>query len=175
MDESICKIIPGTDDQYIIYRSGHVKSLRTGRYLVGDHNNCGYARVMLSVGTRQFHKFRHRLVAEAFIPNPDNLRVIDHIDGNKDNNDASNLRWVNDTETVRAAMRTKLRRGYSPIEVTYQDGSTAFFETKKQLADALGITATAVGIWVNRPPSGGPCTGYLKRGIKSIRKVCQFF
>lgn len=42
----------------------------------------------------------HRLVAIAFVPNPDNLHEVDHIDGNKHNNDAMNLRWVSHKDNI---------------------------------------------------------------------------
>ena len=54
----------------------------------------GYMRVILSDNGKNKTYFVHRLVAAAFIPNPDNLPEIDHIDGNRANNHADNLRWV---------------------------------------------------------------------------------
>ena len=47
------------------------------------------------------HKYVHRIVAEAFIPNPNNLPTIDHIDGDKTNNHVSNLEWVTHRENCR--------------------------------------------------------------------------
>jgi len=51
----------------------------------------GYYRVALGRGAQ---KYVHRLVAEAFLPNPNNLPQVDHIDGNRLNNTVENLRWV---------------------------------------------------------------------------------
>ena len=62
---------------------------------------------MVSLGRHQ--KLVHRLVAEAFIPNddPETKDTVDHIDGNKSNNEASNLRWLNRAENTRLAMKRR--------------------------------------------------------------------
>ena len=70
---------------------GHVKN-KHGRILKPEIRN-GYYSVDLMKNKKRY-KFRiHRLVAEAFIPNPDNLPIINHKDENKLNNEASNLEW----------------------------------------------------------------------------------
>lgn len=177
MEEVLFKPIPNTNGRYVVYRDGTVKNTVTGKYIVGDKNNCGYPRVSLAVNGKQKHLFRHRLVAEAFVPNPDPSRFdeIDHDDGNKDNSHASNLRWVDRNENERAARRTGLKADYKPIEVVFVDGTTKCYETRQQLADEFGITRAAVKMWLHTPPSQHPNRGYLKRGIKTIREFGQIF
>jgi hypothetical protein len=69
-------------------------SIRKGRFCVPTNNNSkGYWRVGIQINGKQKHFAIHRLVAKAFIPNPDNLPQINHIDGNKNNNCVSNLEW----------------------------------------------------------------------------------
>lgn len=69
----------------------------------------GYSRVFLSDcnGTTKFIPI-HRLVAKAFIPNPDNKPQVNHIDGDKTNNHVSNLEWVTNRENQLHAVRTGL-------------------------------------------------------------------
>ena len=77
---------------YFITRDGKVLSSRgDGRELheIAQYNGKGYRRVRLRGKTFKVH----RLVAEAFLPNPDNLPYVLHIDGNRENNICRNLEW----------------------------------------------------------------------------------
>jgi len=67
------------------------KELKAGP--VGDFGHLSIA--FYKNGRSQGSKLVHRVVAEAFIPNPSNLPIVDHIDGNASNNHVTNLRWSN--------------------------------------------------------------------------------
>ena len=84
---------------YEVSDKGNIKSVNyrgTGKSAIRKQSisKNGYMRVILSDNGKNKTYFVHRLVAAAFIPNPDNLPEIDHIDGNRANNHADNLRWV---------------------------------------------------------------------------------
>lgn len=91
--------IPGLND-YLVNAKGVVISKRTRKRLSPNNNGNGYYQVQFGDGK---NRYVHRLVAMAFIPNPDNKPQVDHIDGNKGNNAAENLRWVTVSENVRSA------------------------------------------------------------------------
>ncbi len=89
---------------YWISNLGYVKN-KYNHILKPDYSNKGYARVVLCKNGK-VKLFRvHRLVADAFIPNPDNLPEINHIDENKRNNTASNLEWCNHIQNMRAYIK----------------------------------------------------------------------
>lgn len=72
------------------------------------HTNSGYSQVWLQVQPKPRNVSVHRLVAEAFIPNPNNLPVVNHKDGNKHNNCVDNLEWCTSSENRRHAIDTGL-------------------------------------------------------------------
>lgn len=94
-------------ENYLVLKDGRIWSRKTKRFLKTWDNGCGYDLITLSKkNTKQ--KFRvHRLVAEAYIPNPEELETVDHIDGNKHNNDVSNLQWLTRGDNIRKS-RSKI-------------------------------------------------------------------
>ena len=85
---------------YEVSNFGNVRSFKYNetRLLKPFIDNHGYLGVKLCKNNQIINKRIHRLVALAFLPNPDNKPEIDHIDRNKTNNVVSNLRWVTSSE-----------------------------------------------------------------------------
>lgn len=94
---------------YEINRYGKVRNKTNGNLMHGTLNNSGYETV--SIGHNK-HKFTHRLVAEAFVNNPDpeHFKDVNHKDGNKRNNNYKNLEWTSRSENVKHAYRLGLNR-----------------------------------------------------------------
>jgi len=87
------KPIEEFDGLYLISTTGHVFSTRSNRLIKQQLSNVGYCRVEINVdGKAQKHGV-HRLVAEAFIPNPNGHPVVNHKDENPRNNNVENLEW----------------------------------------------------------------------------------
>lgn len=71
---------------YEISNYGEVRNIKTQRILKGSLTNQGYCKVTLIKDGGKYQKYCHRLAAEAFLPNPDNLPQVNHKDENKTNN-----------------------------------------------------------------------------------------
>lgn len=94
-----------TLDDYEITRDGHVINKHSGREQKYQYNTKGYPRVI--IGGKKY--FIHRLVAEKFVPNPENKPQVNHIDGDRTNNCADNLEWVTNKENREHALLTGLQ------------------------------------------------------------------
>lgn len=93
MLEEIWKDIEGFEGLYEVSSWGRVKNSRRGNFLKISNTNNGYLQVgLFKNGKRTKHRV-HRLVAQAFIPNPQNKPQVNHIDEDKENNRVENLEW----------------------------------------------------------------------------------
>ncbi len=103
------KAIKGWEGRYEISNHGYVQSIATRygnpklpRVLKRRHMPNGYQQAVLGHST---YHYIHRLVAQTFIPNPNNLPFVNHIDGNRANNHVSNLEWCDQKHNLAHAVR----------------------------------------------------------------------
>lgn len=87
-------IIDGKETNYSITDDAHLYNDRTGREIKGTYSTNEYHSVQLVIDGKPKTFMFHRLVAQAFCENPNGYTIVDHIDRNKRNDCASNLRWV---------------------------------------------------------------------------------
>ena len=153
----IWKKIKGKED-YEVSNYGRVRS--KWRVLKPSLNGKGYYRV--SLGARNF-KFVHRLVAEAFVDNPNGYPIINHKDENKTNNYASNLEWCTHkynsnygTTPIRCSEKQRM-----PVIQILPNGERVKWESLRAVERELGY---------NHANISKVCKGYYKSayGCKCI-------
>jgi len=84
-------------DKYEVHKDGTIENTKTGRFLKPQNNGSGYLKVTLTIEGKQIQKYVHRLVAEAYSDKPEWANQVNHIDGDKSNNDCQNLEWTNNS------------------------------------------------------------------------------
>lgn len=93
-------------EDYTIDSKGNVFSKRKNKYLKPTVNKYGYCKVTLQKNKYKKIFSVHRLVAQAFIPNPQNKPQVNHIDSNRQNNNINNLEWVTSKENTQHTVKT---------------------------------------------------------------------
>lgn len=137
------KYIPQYDGLYSIDRRGNVFSHISGKILKPHPNHCGYLMVDLYKDGKVKKCVIHRLVAITYISNPSNLPEIDHIDTNKQNNNAVNLRWCTRKENCNNPLSLKHSGDSRKGEKHYLYGKSLSKEIKaKMSASKVGHTVS---------------------------------
>lgn len=133
-------------EDYEITKDGDIINKITGHKLKPQPNSKGYLRV--SIGKKLC--FVHRLVAEKYIPNPNNYEQVNHKDGNKQNNSVSNLEWVSNDENRHHAIINGLHRSGEKVlsaKLTWND--VDFIRSHNEipnyiLAEKFGVSPSTI-------------------------------
>ena len=166
--------IPGYEGKYKINESGIVIN-KKGHAMRTAVSNSGYLRTALEEmdSSKRYNKSIHRLVAETFIENPDNLPVVMHKDNDKLNNHVSNLQWGTAQENAQQAVRDGRRfkpqvRNSFAYEVYNEDESEVIkCKGRTEVADLIGYEEPSLKNMVGngRKIALGPYAGYEIRRI----------
>lgn len=154
----IWKELPILKGCYLVSNLGRIKSIpRNGtvkyeRIIISKLNNCGYVIVNLRIKGFKKTFYVHRLVAEAFIENNFNKEQINHIDGDKCNNNIFNLEWCTPSENINHAKKNGLQcECPNRIKIKQYDIMGNYLNTFNSIKEASTKTnsyASAIGLCV---------------------------
>ena len=157
-------------DGFQVSNNGRVRNKR-GKILKGSINNNGYQMVHLRTKDKNKLCTVHRLVAEAFIPNPDNLPQINHKDESKVNNAASNLEWCTSSYNVNYGTRNK-RVTKAKRNNTYNTKAVRCIELRKTYPSTreaerqIGIDCSQISAVCNHKKNYKTAGGYHWRYVE---------
>jgi len=144
---------------YAATPDGLIWSYTTNKFLSPQKHKVGYIYVSIYKNKKQYKKSVHRLVAEAYIDNVDNLSDVDHIDGNKENNCIENLHWVTHQENVKLGWENGLYKNNTAkhfckkvLCIETNEVYNSATEASKKIN--LNLTAVAGAIFRNETAGG---------------------
>ena len=157
-------------ENYLIYDDGRVWSIKRSRFLKQETKKDGYLRVGLYKNDKIYHKYIHRLVAEAFISNPNNLPEVNHKDENKENNNVDNLEWMTSLDNTNYGTCIQRRTeklinniGKSKMVLQYDKNMNKIdaFPSIKEAERQTGLANTNIGLACRE--THRTCGGYYWR------------
>lgn len=131
-------------DGYYVSECGKIvsKKQKSPRIMTTWLGSSGYEMLKLSKDGELYWRQVHRLVGEAFVPNPNNLPEIHHKDNNPVNNHYSNLEWITRKDNLRHSYKTMSpTRNFKKCELHHiEKGYVKSFNNKKEACDYAGET-----------------------------------
>ena len=121
------------------------QQLNEGKVRTQTLNNMGYYFVQLYKNSTHYKRYVHRLVAEAFVPNPNNNKIVNHLNGNRQDNVPNNLEWCTQKENINHSFNTGLtptRKKVKSIDIL--TGEETFYDGITIAAKKIGINHTGI-------------------------------
>ena len=171
-------IINNEKTQYEVNQKGQIYNTKTKKFLKGHISNTGYISVRLTINGIKKGFSLHRLIAETFIPNPNNLPIVNHIDGNKTNNNVSNLEWTTYSQNVVHAYETGLnskatgKRNKIDISVENDENWKQYLDTNYYVSKFGRVYNVKTHILLKDSPIN---SGYVRYSLRINNKVKQTF
>lgn len=151
--------VKGYEGYYQVSNLGNVKSLdrvvSTGRYhgrvMKYSLTPKGYKIVWLTKNSKRKGVSVHRLVALAFVSNPENKPIVNHLDEDKANNRFDNLEWVTNIENMNYGTRNERigKANSIPIKVIYQDNTYEIWQSASLFAREFKVNASSINNALN--------------------------
>ena len=154
--------INGESTNYVVSTDGRLYNTKTGKLKsMKTVSTNGYVKAYMYHNGRDYHTHIHRIVAKAFVPNPDNKPEVNHINGNKLDNNFKNLEWVTGSENIRHAFKTGLikniKRGSDSNFAKYTEDQIHLVckllqsnrHTIKEISEITGVSTTSVKCILN--------------------------
>ena len=145
--KEVWKDIEGYEGLYQVSNLGRVKRVKTDRILKGCKDKGGYLVIGLYKNNVMSTKTIHRLVAQAFIPNPENKPEVNHIDEDKANNKVNNLEWMTRKENNNHGTRNERISKTLSISISatnIKTGESIDFNSGKECARKLGLNPSHI-------------------------------
>ena len=161
------KPIPGYEGKYDISNYGRVKSYQldsNGKILSPGKDGSGYCFVNLCKDGKAKLRTIHRLVAEAFIPNPSNFPQVNHMDECKKNNYFGNLEWCSSAYNNSYGTRTRRaveKLSIPVVQLEKKGNFIAEFESLREASRRTGIASTNISRCCNHKPGHYSAGGFL--------------
>ena len=144
---------------YWVSNKGRLWSSLSNAFIEGTPNIIsGHVDIGLRINGCRQHQYLHRLVAEAFVPNPHNYTVVRHLDNDPLNNCADNLAWGTQYDNVQDSIRSGTFRYFNEqdrekamvirrtpvVAVRFSDGKRFYFESQQEASRELGIEQSTI-------------------------------
>ena len=139
-------------EKYEVSNLGKVRNMKTGKILKPRLHRNGYLMHQFYENNKRKFLYLHRIIAIAFIDNPEEKPQVNHIDENKLNNDLSNLEWCTVRENLVHGTRMKRiaeKNFKKVIQLDLNDNVLNVFESIKQAGQETGVFATSISACCN--------------------------